>query len=78
MKYKGATLEAICGMVAPLVGAWIEIVTSITTWKAQDVAPLVGAWIEIGGILHMRRSDRVAPLVGAWIEICTRWQTWQN
>ena len=34
-------------MVAPLVGAWIEI--SNIQWKmtADGVAPLVGAWIEI-------------------------------
>ena len=34
--------------VAPLVGAWIEIITG--TYKEYDeehVAPLVGAWIEI-------------------------------
>ena len=33
--------------VAPLVGAWIEIVSD---WRNTDrcyVAPLVGAWIEI-------------------------------
>ena len=33
--------------VAPLVGAWIEIVKVHRTMRVQYVAPLVGAWIEI-------------------------------
>ncbi len=33
--------------VAPLVGAWIEIVPEIALSALQAVAPLVGAWIEI-------------------------------
>ena len=33
--------------VAPLVGAWIEILVYITAIDPQLVAPLVGAWIEI-------------------------------
>ena len=35
------------GMVAPLVGAWIEILTMSGLIFAMTVAPLVGAWIEI-------------------------------
>ena len=34
-------------IVAPLVGAWIEIVKRCTTARQRQVAPLVGAWIEI-------------------------------
>ena len=34
-------------MVAPLVGAWIEITNSDDIYTASIVAPLVGAWIEI-------------------------------
>ena len=35
-------------MVAPLVGAWIEILNAGTYYyKELTVAPLVGAWIEI-------------------------------
>ena len=34
--------------VAPLVGAWIEIMMYDTMSKEDIVAPLVGAWIEIG------------------------------
>ena len=33
--------------VAPLVGAWIEIVEYILQNPTYCVAPLVGAWIEI-------------------------------
>ena len=33
--------------VAPRVGAWIEIVTSLITVVVISVAPRVGAWIEI-------------------------------
>ena len=34
-------------MVAPLVGAWIEILGQQAGAMASVVAPLVGAWIEI-------------------------------
>ena len=37
--------------VAPLVGAWIEIVVSIIVSIFNCVAPLVGAWIEICHLL---------------------------
>ena len=33
--------------VAPLVGAWIEILTLFSVLVRGLVAPLVGAWIEI-------------------------------
>ena len=33
--------------VAPLVGAWIEIMDFIRSLTNDIVAPLVGAWIEI-------------------------------
>ena len=34
--------------VAPLVGAWIEIMNASYTYSSRlSVAPLVGAWIEI-------------------------------
>ena len=33
--------------VAPLVGAWIEIMLVISVDAGDLVAPLVGAWIEI-------------------------------
>ena len=34
-------------MVAPLVGAWIEILRVRAAYSDYPVAPLVGAWIEI-------------------------------
>ena len=37
-------------LVAPLVGAWIEISEKKDTSRGKAVAPLVGAWIEIYGI----------------------------
>ena len=34
-------------MVAPLAGAWIEIIFGIDDLFVRQVAPLAGAWIEI-------------------------------
>ena len=34
-------------MVAPFVGAWIEIGFALERGKKMAVAPFVGAWIEI-------------------------------
>ena len=59
--------------VAPLVGAWIEILILSPAYSYLVVAPLVGAWIEIiAGISSGASSRSVAPLVGAWIEINVR------
>ena len=38
---------SILGIVAPLVGAWIEILQEFRSARRNTVAPLVGAWIEI-------------------------------
>ena len=56
-------------IVAPLVGAWIEICQYSVCCEELSVAPLVGAWIEM--MLSPKRFPEpvVAPLVGAWIEI---------
>ena len=73
--------------VAPLVGAWIEINTDITSLTGKNVAPLVGAWIEILNGKIYYRENSVAPLVGAWIEIqkqaldgCREWSllSWER
>ena len=56
-------------LVAPLVGAWIEIFFERIHTAHTPVAPLVGAWIEIIIIISMTYDTFVAPLVGAWIEI---------
>ena len=37
--------------VAPLVGAWIEMIIIKLSLKMIAVAPLVGAWIEIGVVV---------------------------
>ena len=59
--------------VAPLVGAWIEILICLASNFAILVAPLVGAWIEIALIYSSWSALlNVAPLVGAWIEILLR------
>ena len=55
--------------VAPLVGAWIEIIFITLTYVWVSVAPLVGAWIEMLNLSASLSLMIVAPLVGAWIEI---------
>ena len=70
LKLRYGTHESICELVAPLVGAWIEISDIISPLSTDFVAPLVGAWIEI--IFYCGEIPghyQVAPLVGAWIEI---------
>ena len=56
-------------MVAPLVGAWIEISVNDSETSVIVVAPLVGAWIEMKNMYMKNKVILVAPLVGAWIEI---------
>ena len=34
-------------LVAPLAGAWIEMIGNLTSLTEAEVAPLAGAWIEI-------------------------------
>ena len=55
--------------VAPLVGAWIEILFCRHWSVCHFVAPLVGAWIEIIITGDNSTGIIVAPLVGAWIEM---------
>ena len=66
------------GKVAPLVGAWIEIVLKASVNTKEWVAPLVGAWIEIFIVLELSQSNIVAPLVGAWIEIYWNYQRYRQ
>ena len=40
-------MPEIAEVVAPLVGAWIEIHLMVLLMRMVRVAPLVGAWIEI-------------------------------
>ena len=69
LKLFPSTTTNIFVTVAPLVGAWIEILTEKSIQDAIDVAPLVGAWIEIQVRCTATYRQSVAPLVGAWIEI---------
>ena len=55
--------------VAPLAGAWIEIVRCPCHTLTPMVAPLAGAWIEIFSFFRISHRLLVAPLAGAWIEI---------
>ncbi len=55
--------------VAPLAGAWIEMIMFSGQAGAGKVAPLAGAWIEITKCGDGAYQIRVAPLAGAWIEI---------
>ena len=43
--------EFMDALVAPLVGAWIEIKVTVLDSEWNSVAPLVGAWIEISLLL---------------------------
>ena len=47
MKFTDEETERKQDMVAPLVGAWIEISKRMEKTGDGRVAPLVGAWIEI-------------------------------
>ncbi len=55
--------------VAPLAGAWIEIIITNFNKALTEVAPLAGAWIEITIFKSPSILLLVAPLAGAWIEI---------
>ena len=55
--------------VAPLAGAWIEMLTIVSGTLRHHVAPLAGAWIEIELEKVADAFNAVAPLAGAWIEI---------
>ena len=47
--------------VAPLAGAWIEIIRIGISPVIRLVAPLAGAWIEIGKTTAMRNLDPSLP-----------------
>ncbi|KXB68326.1 hypothetical protein HMPREF1864_01702, partial [Peptoniphilus sp. DNF00840] len=40
-------------IVAPLAGAWIEIIEDLQKKELPKVAPLAGAWIEICDCLNL-------------------------
>ena len=47
LKYHVNLKHCPVSLVAPLAGAWIEIINRIARRKQKIVAPLAGAWIEI-------------------------------
>ena len=59
----------IAWLVAPFVGAWIEIIYLAFSRLPEQVAPFVGAWIEICIFYTFYTIYTVAPFVGAWIEM---------
>ena len=67
--YKSYYLNLVTFAVAPLVGAWVEMVDPFAFSLETVVAPLVGAWVEIFAVATLVVSLVVAPLVGAWVEI---------
>ena len=57
-------------IVAPFMGAWIEIISiELCVNSDSDVAPFMGAWIEIIKASILQLWISVAPFMGAWIEI---------
>ena len=59
LKFCLLRLACLALLVAPLVGAWIEILYTPPNIKIVTVAPLVGAWIEISEIsllMHLQVS----------------------
>ena len=66
-------------LVAPHMGAWIEISQMDTYEAVRLVAPHMGAWIEISTYIPACTSSPVAPHMGAWIEIkCQSWHCSQK
>ena len=55
--------------VAPLVGAWIEIVICGTTTGITGSLPSWERGLKLFRCLFSFLSSHVAPLVGAWIEM---------
>ena len=45
--YKSYYLNLVTFAVAPLAGAWVEIINFYRLRQERSVAPPVGAWIEI-------------------------------
>ncbi len=72
MKYDIAPMYLAQAIVAPRMGAWIEISNYGSFRNRSTVAPRMGAWIEILSICFVLTMISVAPRMGAWIEIPKR------
>ncbi len=69
MKYFQRANSKIWIFVAPLVGAWIEIKSSIEFVSCIESLPSWERGLKLLHPVHLLVPDLVAPLVGAWIEI---------
>ena len=69
LKFKRTIIKQISVMVAPYMGAWIEIELRFGSCEVSMVAPYMGAWIEICSLTMYLNNGIVAPYMGAWIEI---------
>ena len=67
--YKSYYLNLVTFAVAPLAGAWVEILPLKKKASVKFVAPLAGAWVEIVDMDAKSVIISVAPLAGAWVEI---------
>ena len=70
LKCTGTIIPARRPGVAPLAGAWIEILNVGTDTMAQITSlPLRERGLKLQICRHQLDHDIVAPLAGAWIEI---------
>ena len=62
-------------LVAPLAGAWIEIVTDLRNDTEAQSLPLRERGLKLDELGGCKIRNSVAPLAGAWIEIYSllRW-----
>ena len=70
--YKSYYFNLVTFAVAPLAGAWVEILHPCQNYGSELVAPLAGAWVEITIKKAPGYPRAVAPLAGAWVEIQIR------
>ena len=69
LKFVIRLYSKVFAIVAPFMGAWIEIFGRTKLRNLNFVAPFMGAWIEILKKKEKLIQDIVAPFMGAWIEI---------
>ena len=74
LKWQLRSAQGSLAGVAPLAGAWVEIVSYRRTSERKGVAPLAGAWVEIYCNYTTKGVLYVAPLAGAWVEIYCKWR----
>ena len=61
--------ESVFVVVAPLVGAWIEIIHFLLNTQDSMSLPLWERGLKFQHFVKLFPRNAVAPLVGAWIEI---------